>query len=208
MPARLPASLGRRRFGAVLLGALGAAVPAPAGAAQPYPEGLLVYDGEEFLELATYASLHPSGVLTMRFGTVDEIPAVDRVPMLICNLGLWSVTTVWFTSRRIFDHGGAERRAVPFAVNRMNLRTTRLRIRSLDDPTATQALMTAVKAGPDNPAYAVFAVTNRAVVRHYLVQMRAADAADVHPPAVAAVALSYGVSSCRWAADPFTADRE
>lgn len=169
--------LSRRRFGAVTLGGFGAVLPAPAGAIQgPYPDGLLIYDGEEYVELAAYASLHPSGLLRMAFGTVDEIPVVERIPMLICNLGMWSVGSAWFTSRRIFDDGRAERRRLTFALNRMNIRTTRLRIKSLEDAGALQDLMHGVKAGPDNPAYAVFAVTNGAIVRHYLVQMRLADA--------------------------------
>lgn len=171
-----PIRLSRRQFAAAALGSAGAALPALAGAAQPYPEGLLIYDGEEFVELATYASMLPSGLLTMSFGKVDEIPATDRVPMLICNLGMWHVGGVWFTTRRIFDDSRAERRRLTFALNRMSMRTTRLRITALEDAAATQELMKSVKAGPDNPAYAAFAVTNGAIVRHYLVEMRAPDA--------------------------------
>lgn len=167
--------LTRRAFGCTALGGFVAALPA-AAAAQPYPDGLLIYDGEEFLELAAYASQQRSGVLAMSYGTVEEIPAVDRVPMLICNLGMWQVGTVWFTTRRIFDDDRAERRRLSFALNRMNMRTTRLRIRALEDAKATLDLMKSVKASPDNPAYAVFAVSNGTVVRHYLVEMRAPDA--------------------------------
>lgn len=168
--------LSRRQFAAAAIGGAGAALPALAGAAQPYPEGLLIYDGEEFMELAAYASMLPSGLLTMSFGKVDEIPVADRVPMLICNLGMWHVGTVWFTTRRAFDDSRAERRRLTFALNRMNMRTTRLRIKSLEDAPAMQGLMKSVKAGPDNPAYAAFAVTNGAIVRHYLVEMRLDDA--------------------------------
>jgi hypothetical protein len=171
-----PRHLSRRQFAAAAFGGAGAALPALAGAAQPYPEGLLIYDGEEFTELAAYGSLKPSGLLMMAFGTVDEIPAVTHVPMLICNLGMWSVANVWFTTRRIFDDGRAERRRLTFAFNRVNIRTTRLRIRTLEDADGLRGLQKSVNAGPDNPAYAVFAVTNGAIVRHYLVQVRPSDA--------------------------------
>lgn len=172
-----PMPITRRQFGAAALGVVGAAGAARGAAAQPYPDGLLIYDGEEYVELAAYASLQPSGLLTMAFGRVEEIPAADRIPMLICNLGMWSVGSIWFTSHRVFVDGRAERRRLTFALNRVNIRTTRLRIRTLEEAGSLQELIGAVKAGPDNPAYAAFAVTNGAIVRHYLVQMRAPDVA-------------------------------
>lgn len=181
-----PGLLSRRQFGATALGTVGALSGRTAGA-QPYPDGLLIADGDDLVELAAYAALRSSGVLTMAYGTLDEVPAVERVPMVICNLGLWYVSMVWCTTRRIFDDGRTERRRLTFALNRVNMRTTRLRIATLEEPRRLQSLLRGLDASTDNPAYAVFGVTNGAIARYYLARIRPEDGDAVPGPNGAAL---------------------
>lgn len=140
-------------------------------AQRQYPEGLLLVDDDGPQELGAYAVLRPNGRLTMAFGTRDDILAAPRIPMIVCNLGLWPVGAVWVTSDAIFEDARAERRQLPFSVNRASVRTTRLRIGALEDPANIRRLAHAIGAGPGRSVYAVFTTSNGPMTRHYLVRI-------------------------------------
>lgn len=158
-----------------------AAVAATAGldlSAQPrYPDGLLLVDDDGPQEIGAFAVLHTSGRLAMGAGALDDILAAPRIPMIVCNMGQWEVGSVWVTSAAIFHDPNAERRELPFVINRASLRTTRLRIAALEDPVNIRRLARAVGAGPGRPFYAVFTANGGASTRHYLVRLTSADTA-------------------------------
>lgn len=162
-----------------VLSVLGA-VPAMAATARPsraqrFPDGLLVQEHDDLLEVGTFAELRGNGRLHMAFGSFEDIPAVARVRMVVCNLGQFELGAVWVTSRAIFDNEHAERRQLAYVINRVSIRTTRNRVAALEGSASIGRLLTAVGAGAGNPGYAVFTVANGPVTRNYLVELRLGD---------------------------------
>lgn len=153
------------------VGAAMAAIPT-SGRAQSFPDGLLVQEHDSLVEVGAYAELRSNGRLRMAFGTLEDVVAVARVRMVVCNLGQWTLGAVWVTSRAIFADERAERRQLPYVVNRVSVRTTRNRVADLEERRAITRLLAAVGAGPANPGYAVFTVGNGPVTRNYLVELQ------------------------------------
>lgn len=166
----------RRLTRRALLSAAPAAAAAGLGLSAPrYPDGLLLVDEEGPQEIGAYAVLHTSGRLAMAAGSLDDIFAAPRIPMIVCNMGLWEVGAVWVTSGAIFHDANAERRELPYVVNRASMRTTRLRIVALEDSANIRRLAEVVGAGPGRPLYAVFTANGGAATRHYLVRLTSAE---------------------------------
>lgn len=165
-----PSRLSRREFAAVALGS--AAVAVPVGAAPKLPVGVFVASPEETVELQAYAGHHGFGRLTMAEGLLADIPVVDRVPMLVCNLPHWWLQTLWFASQRIFYDDNAERRQLNYTVRRYSMTTLAATARALGDPDGVTRLLRAVGATEANPGYVIASVSNGAVERDYLAEVR------------------------------------
>lgn len=163
--------LSRREF--VTLGTgVGVALARAANAAPKWPVGVFVSRPDETVELRAYADHHGFGRLRLAHGLLADIPAVPRVPVVLCNLPNWWLQTMWMASQRIFYDDGAERRQLVYTARRYSVSAVGASVRELDAPDGIAKLMAAVGADDANPAYVVVALTNGHVVRDYLVELR------------------------------------
>ncbi len=168
---RAAARLSRREFVALGTGA-GVAVARAAHATPKFPTGVFVASPDETVELRAYADHHGFGRLRLAEGLLADIPALPRVPVVLCNLPSWWLQTVWLTSQRIFYDDDAERRSLVYTARRYSVTAIGVSVRELDDIAGMTKLMAAVGADAANPAYLVVALANGHVVRDYLVELR------------------------------------
>lgn len=164
--------LSRREFAAMALAGAGAPPAAAAAAAPKFPVGVFIANPDETVELEAYADHHGFGRLRMSYGLLGDIPVVEQAPVVVCNLASWWLQTVWFTSQRIFYEDAAERRQLSYTVRRYSMTTVAAIVRGLDDDKGVARLMAAVGANRTTPGYLVATISNGAVVRDYLGEVR------------------------------------
>lgn len=169
---RAAARLSRREFAVFAAGGAAALGSRVVLAAPKLPVGVFVSRPEDTVELRAYADHHGFGRLRLSEGLLADIPAVPRIPIVLCNLPNWWLATMWLASQRIFYDDGAERRQLTYATRRYSITAVGASVRELDDPDGIAKLMMAVGASDANPAYVVVALTNGHVVRDYLVELR------------------------------------
>ncbi len=163
--------LSRREFVALGTGA-GVALARVANAAPKFPVGVFVSSPDETIELRAYADHHGFGRLRLAQGLLADIPAVRRIPVVLCNMPNWWLQTMWMASQRIFYDDSAERRQLVYTARRYSVSAVGASAHELDDSGGIAKLMAAVGADDANPAYVVVALTNGHVVRDYLVELR------------------------------------
>jgi hypothetical protein len=165
------ARLSRRELLSLGTGAMALAASS-ANAAPKFPVGVFVSSPDETIELRAYADHHGFGRLTLAQGLLADIPAVPRIPVVLCNLPTWWLQTMWLASQRIFYDDTAERRQLNYTARRYSVTAIGASVRELNDAAGIAKLMNAVGASEVNPAYVVVALTNGHVVRDYLVELR------------------------------------
>lgn len=169
---RAATRLSRREFAALAAGGAAAFGSRVARAAPKLPFGVFVSSPEDTVELRAYADHHGFGRLTLAQGLLADIPAVPRIPVVLCNMPGWWLQTMWLASQRIFYDDVAERRQLTYTMRRYSVSAIGASVRELNEPAGIAKLLAAVGASDANPAYVVVTLTNGHVVRDYLVELR------------------------------------
>jgi hypothetical protein len=137
-----------------------------------YTPGIFVGTPRGPVELIAYADRINNGQLRMSYGTFEDVPAIESLQRLLCNLPSWKPVLVWLSTRRIFRDEYAERRELRYAVRPLNLIALEVRVAAIEDPAGLRQLVTSVGASGDDPAYLFVTMTNGSVTREYIVELK------------------------------------
>lgn len=137
-------------------------------AVQPrYIDGVYVHSGQGPIELLAYAIWGAAGNLRLSEGSVDDIPAVDRVQAVLCSLPTWKPARTWMATRAIFRTDSAERRSLRFGVRQRSIYALELHIPDLDTPEKAAERTVAVGATAGDPAFLFVTMQSEAMLREY-----------------------------------------
>lgn len=142
--------------------------------AQDYPFGVFIGSLDGPQELVAHAERTSEGAMRMALGTFDDLPIVRGPMRLICNLPHWRLTAVWLSTRRIFSDAHAERRQLGMSGRPLGVASVFARLPDTERPERLRALVQAVGASADNPAYVFVTMFNEGLARDYVVAIDAA----------------------------------
>jgi hypothetical protein len=144
-----------------------AAVPQPS-----YANGVFVGTPGGPVELIAYADRIGNGQLRMSYGTFEDVPAIESIQRLLCNLPNWKPVLVWVSTRRIFRDEYAERRELRFAVRPLSLVALEVRVADLENAERLRRLTASVGATAGNPAYLFITMSTGSIAREYMVEIK------------------------------------
>lgn len=145
-----------------------------AGQAQTasYVPGVFAGTPEGPIELRAWAEATTSGQLRMASGTLEDVPTLPEVQRILCNLPNWRPTFVLIASEAIFRDERAERRALPFAVRRINTSAIEVRIVDVERKDRLAARLRNVRASDQAPGYVFINMSSNGLERFYPFRVR------------------------------------
>jgi hypothetical protein len=133
-----------------------------------YIDGIFVAPREGApVELIAYAEQTSAGRLRMTEGTLDDVPVIHEAVSVLTSLPHWTPVGAFVTTTALFKDERAERRALPFAVVKLNVYALSLRIADLERRDRIDGLLRAVRASYETPGYAFIVMANDGYIRHY-----------------------------------------
>lgn len=122
-------------------------------AAQGEGPGIYVDSSTGSTELKVWAEMRKTGVLGMINGTIDDAPVITGDFLGIRHrLPNFRPLMVVAATRTIFEERTFERRSLPIAMQRVNLRAVNVRVKDLEQLGRVVTLARDVKATADSPA--------------------------------------------------------
>jgi hypothetical protein len=137
-----------------------------------YIDGVFVAPrGGAPIELIAYAEARSTGMLNMQRGTLEDAPLVHELVSVLTSIPNWRPQSVTVSTEEIFRDERAERRALVFAVNKLNVYALGLRISDLERREKIESLLKSVRASYDNPGYAFIGMQSDGYVRYYPIRL-------------------------------------
>lgn len=166
--------IGRRLAAFVVCVAMLGAVSIRAAQDDP-PVGIFVGTPDGPQEVGVYAIRTSSGRLSFEAGSLDDVPMVQGLVRVICNMPLWRLRSVWLSTARAVDDDRAKRRTLPVRMRRLSISAMFVQVRATEQPATLEAQLRAVGAGPDDPAYLFFTLESGGRTRDYIIGIAPPD---------------------------------
>ena len=141
--------------------------PARANPAQGYAHGVFVASSHGPIELTAYAEVWRSRTLRMAKGSLENVPTINDVHGVLCNLPSWRPGSVLIASEAIFRDERAERREIKFAVRLRSISAIDVRIEDVERKERLADLIRAVGGTEEMPTYVFIVMVTNGLERLY-----------------------------------------
>lgn len=136
-------------------------------AIQGYVNGVFVASSHGPIELTAYAEVARNGQLRMAKGALENVPTINEVRGILCNMPSWRPGAVLIASEAIFHDERAERREIKFAVRLRSISAIDVRIEDVERKEPLAALIRAVGGTEEMPAYVFIVMVTNGLERLY-----------------------------------------
>ena len=141
--------------------------PARANPAQGYAHGVFVASSHGPIELTAYAEVWRSRLLRMAKGSLENVPTIDAVHGILCNMPSWRPGAVMIASEAIFHDELAERREIKFAMRLRSISAFDVRVENVERKEQLASLIRAVGGTDETPAYVFVVMVTNGLERLY-----------------------------------------
>ena len=141
--------------------------PVRAEAAQGYVNGVFVASSHGPIELTAYAEVWRGRQLRMAKGSLENVPTIDTIHGILCNLPSWRPGAVMIASEAIFHDELAERREIKFAVRLRSISAFDVRVEDVERKAPLASLIRAVGGTEEMPAYVFIVMVTNGLERLY-----------------------------------------
>jgi hypothetical protein len=152
---------------ALLLGAEARLDPARGRAGQGYTTGMFIATVNGHVELTAYAEVARNGQLRMAKGSLENVPTINDVRGILCNLPSWRPGAVLIASDLIFRDERAERREIKFAVRLLNISALEMRVEDVERKERLASLIRAVGGSEEVATYVFVVMVTNGLERLY-----------------------------------------
>jgi hypothetical protein len=136
-------------------------------AIQGYVNGVFVSSPTGPIELTAYAEVARNGQLRMAKGSLENVPTVNDVRGVLCNLPSWRPGSVLIANEAIFRDERAERREIKFAVRPRSISAIDVRIEDVERKERLAELIRAVGGSEDVATYVFVVMVTNGLERLY-----------------------------------------
>jgi hypothetical protein len=138
-----------------------------AAAGQGYLHGVFVATEHGPIELSAWAEVARNGQLRMAKGSLANVPTLDGVRGILCNLPSWRPGSVFIASDLIFHDERAERREIKFAVRLLNISAFEMHVEDVEQKERLDDLIRAVGGSEDIRTYVFVVLATNGLERLY-----------------------------------------
>ena len=136
-------------------------------ALQGYTTGMFIATANGHVELTAYAEVARNGQLRMAKGSLENVPTINDVRGILCNLPSWRPGAVLIASDLIFRDYRAERRDIKFAVRLLNISAMEMRVEDVESKERRDSLIRAVGGSEEVATYVFIAMVTNGLERLY-----------------------------------------
>ena len=136
-------------------------------AGQRYQAGVFVASEHGPIELSAWAEVGRNGVLQMAKGSLSNVPTVNNVRGVLCNLPNWRPGAVFIASDLIFRDERAERREIKFAMRLLNISAIEMHVEDVEQKDRLDDLIRAVGGTEDVRTYVFIVMATSGLERLY-----------------------------------------
>ena len=119
------------------------------------------------IELTAYAEVWRGRQLRMAKGSLENVPTIDTVHGILCNMPSWRPGAVMIASEAIFHDELAERREIKFAMRLRSISAIDVRVDDVERKERLAALIRAVGGSEEVATYVFVVMVTNGLERLY-----------------------------------------